>query len=196
MKYSNNTFNSNIARKVINESGKIVKKQVEVSPRKIEIIKSAKKPFKLTYTNFLENQNSTSNFNTNQIINKKTEEKINLNSNNKINLLNRFNQPNKINRNSNNSRDRNSRNKNSSNNNGTDSKLISVKMTQIRNGNSSRNNSRGNSINKSVSRNENIVTNTKIITKTTSEMKFSQNEGEGNVVKKVKTVRRIRKENI
>jgi len=178
-KYSNNTFNSNIARKVINDTGKIIKKQVEVSPRKNEIIKSAKKPFKLTYTNFLENKNSTSNFNTNQIINKKTEEKINSNANNKINLLNRFNHQNKINRNSNNSRD--SRNKNSGNNNGTDSKLTAVKITQIKNGNSSRNNSRGNSVNKnkSLSRNENIVTNTKIITKTTSEMKFNQNQNEG-----------------
>ena len=51
--------------------------------------------------------------------------------------------------------------------------------------------------NKSLSRNENIVTNTKIITKTTSEMKFNQNQNEGEKVeKKVKTVRRIRKENI
>jgi hypothetical protein len=194
MKYSNSTFNSNIARKVINDTGKIIKKQVEVSPRKNEIIKSAKKPFKLTYTNFLENKNSTSNFNTNQITNKKTEEKINSNTNNKINLLNRFNHRNKINRNSNNSRD--SRNKNSGNNNGTDSKLTAIKITQIKNGNSSRNNSRGNSVNKnkSLSRNENIVTNTKIITKTTSEMKFNQNQNEGEkVVKKVKTVRRIRK---
>ena len=199
MKYSNNTFNSNIARKVINESGKIIKKQVEVSPRKNEIIKSAKKPFKLTYTNFLENKNSSSNLITNQITNKKIDEKTNLN--NKINLLNRFNKQNKlnqINRNGNNSRDsRNSRNKNSSDNNGKETKLITVKMTQIKNGNNSRNNSRGNSVNKNknVSKNENIVTNTKIITKTTSEMKFNQKEGD-KVVKKVKTVRRIRKENI
>ena len=199
MKYSNNTLNSNIARKVINESGKIIKKQVEVSPRKNEIIKSAKKPFKLTYTNFLENKNSSSNLITNQITNKKIDEKTNLN--NKINLLNRFNKQNKlnqINRNGNNSRDsRNSRNKNSSDNNGKETKLITVKMTQIKNGNNSRNNSRGNSVNKNknVSKNENIVTNTKIITKTISEMKFNQKEGD-KVVKKVKTVRRIRKENI
>ena len=228
-KYSNNTFNSNIARKEINESGKIVKKQAVVSPRKNEVIKSAKKPFKLTYTNFLEN-------------NKPINTKLNKNEEVKTNLNNRMNQA-KINniftetekrhsrRNSNNSRDsRNSRNSRdnkynskvtstetnkkirrgfetnenkpgrfnnlqigktgNSNNDTTSSKLITVKKTQI-NGNGSRNNSRGNSI----SKNANIVSTTKTVTKTTSQVEFSQSGGDGTVVKKVKTVRRIRKEN-
>lgn len=228
-KYSNNTFNSNIARKEINESGKIVKKQAVVSPRKNEVIKSAKKPFKLTYTNFLEN-------------NKPINTKLNKNAEVKTNLNNRMNQA-KINniftetekrhsrRNSNNSRDsRNSRNSRdnkynskvtstetnikirrgfetnenkpgrfnnlqigktgNSNNDTTSSKLITVKKTQI-NGNGSRNNSRGNSI----SKNANIVSTTKTVTKTTSQLEFSQSGGDGTVVKKVKTVRRIRKEN-
>jgi hypothetical protein len=48
----------NIIQKVINESGKIQKKQVVVSPRKNEIIKSFKKPFKLTYENYVESNNS------------------------------------------------------------------------------------------------------------------------------------------
>ena len=39
---------------VINESGKIPKKQVLVSPRKYEVIKSIKKPLKLTYENYVE----------------------------------------------------------------------------------------------------------------------------------------------
>ena len=65
-----------------------------------------------------------------------------------------------------------------------------VKKTQI-NGNGSRNNSRGNSI----SKNANIVSTTKTVTKTTSQLEFSQSGGDGTVVKKVKTVRRIRKEN-
>ena len=48
----------NIIQKVINESGKIQKKQVVVSPRKNEIIKSFKKPFKLTYENYVESNSS------------------------------------------------------------------------------------------------------------------------------------------
>ena len=48
----------NIIQKVINESGKIQKKQVVVSPRKNEIIKSFRKPFKLTYENYVESNSS------------------------------------------------------------------------------------------------------------------------------------------
>ena len=228
-KYSNNTFNSNVARKEINESGKIVKKQVVVSPRKNEVIKSAKKPFKLTYTNFLENNKPI-----NTILNKNTEVKTNLtNRMNQAKMNNIFteNEKRHSRRNSNNSRDsRNSRNSRdnkynskvtstetnikirrgietnenkrgrfnnlqigktgNSNNDTTSSKLITVKKTQI-NGNGSRNNSRGNSI----SKNANIVSTTKTVTKTTSQVEFSQSGGDGTVVKKVKTVRRIRKEN-
>jgi hypothetical protein len=225
-KYSNNTFNSNIGRKEINESGKIVKKQVMVSPRKNEIIKSEKKPFKLTYINFLDNNKPI-----NQILSKKIEVKTNLN--NKMNQakINTHNETEKRNsrRNSNNSREsRNSRNGKQNininkvtltetnikirrgiesnenkrgrfnnlqigktgNSNDASSKLITIKKTQI-NGNGSRNNSRGNS----VSKNANIVSTTKTITKTTSEVKFSQSGGDGAVVKKVKSVRRIKKEN-
>ena len=228
-KYSNNTFNSNVARKEINESGKIVKKQVVVSPRKNEVIKSAKKPFKLTYTNFLENNKPI-----NTILNKNTEVKTNLtNRMNQAKMNNIFteNEKRHSRRNSNNSRDsRNSRNSRdnkynskvtstetnikirrgietnenkrgrfnnlqigktgNSNNDTTSSKLITVKKTQI-NGNGSRNNSRGNSI----SKNANIVSTTKTVTKTTSQVEFSQSGGDGTAVKKVKTVRRIRKEN-
>ena len=50
---------SNIAQIVINESSKIPKKQVQVSPRKNEIIKSVKKPLKFTYENYVET-NTTS----------------------------------------------------------------------------------------------------------------------------------------
>ena len=44
----------NIARKIINESGKVQIRQVHVTPRKIEIIKTEKKPYKLNYKNFIE----------------------------------------------------------------------------------------------------------------------------------------------
>ena len=50
---------SNIAQKVINESGKIPKKKVQVSPRKNEVIKSVKKPLKLTYENYVETNTSS-----------------------------------------------------------------------------------------------------------------------------------------
>ena len=49
----------NIAQKVINVSGKIQKKQVQVSPRKNEIIKSVKKPLALTYENYVETNTSS-----------------------------------------------------------------------------------------------------------------------------------------
>ena len=66
---------SNIARKEINESSKAPKKQVQVSPRRNEIIKSEKKPYKLNYKNFNETNGS-----------KKSEIKINLQ--NKMNNAN------------------------------------------------------------------------------------------------------------
>ena len=60
---------SNIAQIVINESGKIPKKQVQVSPRKNEVIRSVKKPLKLTYENYVET-NTTNSINTKKGINK------------------------------------------------------------------------------------------------------------------------------
>ena len=72
---SNLTSISNIGRREINESGKIPKKQVVVSMRKNEIIKSAKKPFKLNYKNFL--KSSTSSPDKNEVISKKAEIKSN-----------------------------------------------------------------------------------------------------------------------
>ena len=77
--YSNNTFNSNISRKEINESSKVQKKQVMVSPRKNEIIKSAKKPFKLNYENYA--SENTSNY----------KHMSNINNDLKANLKNRMN---------------------------------------------------------------------------------------------------------
>ena len=77
--YSNNTFNSNISRKEINESSKVQKKQVMVSPRKNEIIKSAKKPFKLNYENYV--SENTSNY----------KQMSNFNNDLKANLKNRMN---------------------------------------------------------------------------------------------------------
>ena len=44
----------------INESGKIPRKKVVVSPRKYEVIKSIKKPLKLTYENYVETNTSSS----------------------------------------------------------------------------------------------------------------------------------------
>ena len=72
---SNLSSISNIGRREINESGKIPKKQVVVSMRKNEIIKSAKKPFKLNYKNFL--KSSTSSSDKNEVISKKAEIKSN-----------------------------------------------------------------------------------------------------------------------
>ena len=72
--YSSNTNISNIAHKIINESGKIVKKQVVVSPRKNEVIKSFKKPLKLTYENYVETNTSSIQTGINKIpLPKKTE---------------------------------------------------------------------------------------------------------------------------
>ena len=73
---SNLSSISNIGRREINESGKIPKKQVIVSIRKNEVIKSAKKPFKLNYRNFL--KSSTSSPEKNEVISKKAEIKSNL----------------------------------------------------------------------------------------------------------------------
>ena len=56
--YSSKTNIPNTKQIVINESGKKPKKTVTVSPRKNEIIKSFKKPFKLTYENYVESNTS------------------------------------------------------------------------------------------------------------------------------------------
>lgn len=50
----------NTLEKIINESGKIQIKERAVSPRRNEVIKSFKKPFKLTYENYVETNSSTS----------------------------------------------------------------------------------------------------------------------------------------
>ena len=57
--YTSNTNIPNTVKKVIDESGKKPKKKPVVSPRKNEVIKSIKKPFKFTYENYTEtNTNS------------------------------------------------------------------------------------------------------------------------------------------
>ena len=57
--YSPKTNIPNTKQIVINESGKIPKKTVTVSPRKNEIIKTIKKPYKLTYENYVETNTTT-----------------------------------------------------------------------------------------------------------------------------------------
>ena len=56
--YTSKTNIPNTVRKVIDESGKKPKKKPVVSPRKNEIIKTIKKPFKFTYENYTETNNS------------------------------------------------------------------------------------------------------------------------------------------
>ena len=56
--YTSKTNIPNTVRKVIDESGKKPKKKPVVSPRKNEIIKTIKKPFKFTYENYTETINS------------------------------------------------------------------------------------------------------------------------------------------
>ena len=57
--YTSNTNIPNTVKKVIDESGKKPKKKPVVSPRKNEVIKTIKKPFKFTYENYTEtNTNS------------------------------------------------------------------------------------------------------------------------------------------
>ena len=56
--YTSNTNIPNTVRKVIDESGKKPKKKPVVSPRKNEVIKTIKKPFKFTYENYTETNNS------------------------------------------------------------------------------------------------------------------------------------------
>ena len=56
--YTSNTNIPNTVRKVIDESGKKPKKKPVVSPRKNEIIKTIKKPFKFTYENYTETNTS------------------------------------------------------------------------------------------------------------------------------------------
>ena len=57
--YSSKTNIPNTKQIVIKESGKIPKKTVTVSPRKNEIIKTIKKPYKLTYENYVETNTTT-----------------------------------------------------------------------------------------------------------------------------------------
>ena len=65
---------NNTARKEINECGNDAKKQVELSPRKNEIIKTARKPLKLNYENYNKNNNTD----IKQIMNRKADIKTNL----------------------------------------------------------------------------------------------------------------------
>ena len=58
--YSSKTNIPNTVEKIINESGKIQIKLRAVSPRRNEVIKSFKKPLKLTYENYVETNTSTS----------------------------------------------------------------------------------------------------------------------------------------
>lgn len=57
--YSSKSNIPNTKQIVINESGKKPKKTVTVSPRKNEIIKTIKKPYKLTYENYVETNTTT-----------------------------------------------------------------------------------------------------------------------------------------
>lgn len=108
---------NNTARKEINECGNDAKKQVELSPRKNEIIKTARKPLKLNYENYNKNNNTD----IKQIMNRKADIKTNL----KNKMINQEEQ-------------RNSRNKNSGKISGaktTDNKVITTTTeTQIRMG--------------------------------------------------------------
>ena len=65
---------NNTARKEINECGNDAKKKVELTPRKNEIIKSARKPLKLNYENYNKNNNTD----IKQIMNRKADIKTNL----------------------------------------------------------------------------------------------------------------------
>ena len=107
---------NNTARKEINECGNDAKKQVELSPRKNEIIKTARKPLKLNYENYNKNNNTD----IKQIMNRKADIKTNL----KNKMINQEEQ-------------RNSRNKNSgkiSDAKTTDNKVTTTTETQIRMG--------------------------------------------------------------
>ena len=108
---------NNTARKEINECGNDAKKQVELSPRKNEIIKTARKPLKLNYENYNKNNNTD----IKQIMNRKADIKTNL----KNKMINQEEQ-------------RNSRNKNSGKISGaktTDNKVTTTTTeTQIRMG--------------------------------------------------------------
>ena len=108
---------NNTARKEINECGNDAKKQVELSPRKNEIIKTARKPLKLNYENYNKNNNTD----IKQIMNRKADIKTNL----KNKMINQEEQ-------------RNSRNKNYGKISGaktTDNKVITTTTeTQIRMG--------------------------------------------------------------
>ena len=107
---------NNTARKEINECGNDAKKQVELSPRKNEIIKTARKPLKLNYENYNKNNNTD----IKQIMNRKADIKTNL----KNKMINQEEQ-------------RNSRNKNSgkiSDAKTTDNKVTTTTETQLRMG--------------------------------------------------------------
>ena len=83
---------NNTARKEINECGNDAKKQVELSPRKNEIIKTARKPLKLNYENYNKNNNTD----IKQIMNRKADIKTNL----KNKMINQEEQRNSRNKNS------------------------------------------------------------------------------------------------
>ena len=250
---------SNIGRKEINESSKIPPKQVQLSPRRNEIIKSEKKPYKLNYKNFNEKngyKQTEIKINLQNKINKENEQinsrnsrnsrnssskkenkenkittnltiKTEINSGNKFGRFNKSqinkntrsttensgannninNKNNNIRASSTNSRGsknetvsiekRNSRNKGENGTSST-SKVITVKTTQVitgKSGQGSRNNSRSNSITRSKKENSVTTTTTKTVTKTVSKNEGSQSENQGSVVRKVRAVRVIKREN-
>ena len=78
------SLTSNIGRKEIKEEGKKPKIKVIVSKRKNEVIKPIKKPFKLNYKNYFENNISTPE---NKNISKKIEIKSNIENKNKIKYI-------------------------------------------------------------------------------------------------------------
>ena len=241
---------SNIARREINESSKAPKKQVQVSPRRNEIIKSEKKPYKLNYKNFNETNGSKKSEikinlqnkmnNANEQRNSRNSRNSSSNKENKISTTNikiktEMNTGNKggkfaqyqfskikkittensgINDNKNNSKIRagstNSRgNKNETvsierqssrnkigENETSGSKVVTMKTTQVivgKSGQGSRSNSRSNSITRS--KKESSVTTTKTVTKTVIKNESIQNESQGSVVRKFRSIRMIKKDN-
>ena len=102
--YSNLSSISNIGRKEIKENIKSPKKQVIVSMRKNEVIKSARKPFKLNYKNYSERDTPEKK----QIIIKKDEIKSILKNKNNV-IINQEQEQRRERRNNNSRSSRNSR---------------------------------------------------------------------------------------
>ena len=122
--YNKDTPAYNVGRKFINESTQTQQKEVHLTPRKIEIIKTKKKPFKLNYKNYNEQNGYTKN---------KIEVKTNLQ--NKLNNVNeqRNSRNSRSSRNNRNSRgSRNSRNSSRDNSSGKINNDNKVFMTETK----------------------------------------------------------------